>query len=955
MANRIQIYLLGGLRVAVNGVEIPRFRTKKAASVLAYLAYHRRFPVSREILIDQFWPEDPPERARNSLNTALSSLRTQIGEMANLPEPFLRAERHTVELHPGLVWTDVDTFREAVANEDVSTALGLYGGELLAGFYDEWIPAEALELEAIRERLPSSAPKSPPVSPTPKQNADKDNLPQLTSAFIGRDRETEDLETLVSQSPLVTIVGFGGIGKTRISLELGKRIRDQGRPIWLISFAGADGEISLIDEIARQLGIQSSPPLPTVDLLAGRLDGATIILDNLEHIQSAAEELPILLERLRETHFVATSRSRLQLEHEHVYSLEPLPTPAAGCLPEELKSNPAAALFLNRATRAAPGFTLNAKNVEAVIELCCRLGGNALMIELAAARAQVFSIREMLDEIDRSLDFLATRLKDRSERHRSVRATIDWSVRLLSEPAKQLFPRLALAKGGWTMAAVAWVQGRPVTEEIQELVETSLLRVSSPNETRRFTIHPIVREHAAGLIGAPETEEVQDRRLQFLTNLAGEDEPKRQGMGPWLESIDAEIINVRDCLHWALQSGRLEAATTLASRLLPYWDSRGLYREGISWLEEGCTAGALPLAVRAPARLAAGRLHGIVSDWSASERCLGGAAEDFAAVGDHAGHSVAHARLGVLKIVYRQTGEADRMLKEAIDERAEFGLAPDPEILACYAMIKVTAGRIDQARQLVAEAITASLQSGDPANSLGIQMLQAEVASLSGNPDEAERMLQACLDGYTELNQPPGIALTRNGLGMLHYGQNRLEQARAEFETVVRMSDELGDLRLYAHGQGHLGKTLLRLGREEEAFATLRQGRATLQRLADPGMSAHLGNVLASRLARSNQAESIELLKSSLRDLRNDVESKELCETYTVIAALSPGSDARTLLGGVHQLLASRSLRLDPLFGDLGSRVPAQKGTPLSPEELYRLAESIVEALSQEDEARQPA
>ena len=331
--------------------------------------------------------------------------------------------------------------------------MSLYRGDLLAGFYDDWIPPAAAELSEIanslKELLPASGLLADGSSHDRPSASPIDNLPRISNPFVGRERDIERLTALHATYPLVSIVGMGGVGKTRLSLEFGKRLVRAGSPVWLVGFAGASPDVSISEEILRQTGGGRSDGTDPLKQLADRFDDteATLILDNLEHLVTAEAEVPTIVNRLRNTRFITTTRIRLNLELEEMLDLGALPLPAGDQGLDSLRSNPSVALFVTRAASAYPGFQLTERNRAAVVELCRKLSGIALAIELAAARTQVYGLREMIAQMDRPLEFLVGRSKDRSERHRSLRAAIDWSIRLLSPRARDLFPKLALARG----------------------------------------------------------------------------------------------------------------------------------------------------------------------------------------------------------------------------------------------------------------------------------------------------------------------------------------------------------------------------------------------------------------------------------------------------------------------------------------------------------------------------
>lgn len=903
MWDRLRIYLLGGFRVEHRGLDIERFRTKKTASLLAYLAFHDRHAIPREVLIDQFWPEDPPEKARASLNTAIYSLRRHIGTVSTLPEPFLLADRHTVRLNRNLIWTDVEAFRraaKAAAGPEESRAaaleeaLALYRGDLLSGFYDEWILNPAIELQELFESLQDLLPtqgSAPHVSADEINERQYGNLPRIGNLFVGREPELLQLQELHASFPLVSVVGPGGVGKTRLVIEFCKKLRQIGSQLFWISFAGSAADVSVTEEILRQLGISPDPSFDPLEQLSVRLGTApsTLILDNLEHVSGVERHLPILLDRLQTSHFITTTRVRLHLQTEAVLPLEPLQVPSSGENVESLRSNPSAALFLSRCALTAPGFSLGPHNAEAVGQLCQKLEGISLMIELAAARVHVFSVREMLDQMDRPLEFL-TRVKDRTGRHRSVRAAIDWSYRILSPSAKALFPKLSLARGGWTFSSASKVlPADGLGDTIQELIDASMLRCSLSKDSRRFTMHAVLREFGLELLSPDQVADVQDRRLAHLIELASSAGATRRGPRPkhWLEAIEEEFDNIRDCLEWAWENGREAPAAELATCLSLFLERRGRFQEGLVWVDRAVQSTALPAPLRARALLVSGVLLRLANDCATAFERHQEAASLFGQLGDRVQLADVWLCMGNLRATEGDFDGAERFFLKSLNECEQAGIPPGPGLLLNLGMVAFDLGRFEVADELCAKALSVAQVQHDTFMVGRILVHQGDVLLRRGLDRQAQLILEECISIYRDLGDPLWLAVARTSLARLHYRRGEYHEASNQCDLALRTAEEVGELRFWGAIQAWRGKILLRQGDAKGAEALFQQSVGIGRRIKDPRMSAEVGALLASIIYPRDRPEAVRLLSNSLQLLEGDFHSDEIHDVFLIVAELA--------------------------------------------------------------------
>ena len=425
------------------------------------------------------------------------------------------------------------------------------------------------------------------------------NLPLQVSSFIGRERELEQIAAALGQARLVTLTGPGGVGKTRLAVAVGERLQDRFAGTAFVPLATVTDPGLVLDAVARAVGAGLGGAGSPVQALAEWFSGDRwlLILDNLEQVVSAAGDLGELLARCRDVTILATSRTVLGLAAEREYPVPPLPLPdgapagtATGPL-AELAASPAVALFVDRARAVRPGFTLTAGNAAAVAEICRRLEGLPLAIELAAARTRLLDPAALVARLAASLDALGTGAVDLPKRQRTLRATVEWSVGLLDDGERSLLETLAVFTDGWTIEAAAQVAGL-VEDRALELLEAlarhSLIYLASTGLGLRSRMLGTVHEFVAERLAArPDAAEVRRRHADYYWALAGQaDRPLRgAGQGEWMERLEAEAGNLAAAVDWYLAHDRAPLPH-LFRILWPFWSMRDHLAEARAWVDQ---------------------------------------------------------------------------------------------------------------------------------------------------------------------------------------------------------------------------------------------------------------------------------------------------------------------------------------------------------------------------------
>jgi predicted ATPase/transcriptional regulator with XRE-family HTH domain len=562
-------------------------------------------------------------------------------------------------------------------------------------------------------------------------------LPRPLDRLVGREREVEVTSRLLLRPDtcLLTLTGPGGIGKTRLALEVAGRVADAFPDgVYLVPLAPLTDPAQVPTAIAQALGAREAAGRDPLQHLAGLLRGrrALLVLDNVEHVVQAAPGVAELLAGCPGLTVLATSRSGLRVRGEQEYRVPPLGFPADGDGPdaETLLRSPSVALFVERGRSVLPGFALTADNASAVGEICRRLDGLPLAIELAAARLALLPPPALLTRLDTALQMLTGAPRDLPARQRTMRDTVAWSHDLLSAGARVVFRRLAVVAGGCTLEAADeicvgdGVSGSDVLDHLAELLDGSLLQrepdAASPEP--RVVILETIRAYAGEqLAAAGEERQVGRRHSAHYAKLAATAGP--QLMGPdqvrWLDRLHRDRHNLRVALRSFLDEGDARQAVEMTWALWRYWWVRGLQREARGWMREALTldsSTSLPPTVTARALLVSGSMAWSEGDASAAADELRDALNLLEGEGDPRAEAIGRMMLGLALLGSEGRGEqgarshfeASRREFSATGER--WGEAFTAGFLG---FVSLRDGDVEVAEASVREGLSLARRSGD--------------------------------------------------------------------------------------------------------------------------------------------------------------------------------------------------------------------------------------------------
>ena len=910
----LEVRLLGMFDVKYKKKTV-NISSRPAQSLFAYLTQSAGTSHRREKLAGMLWPDSLEETARDNLRHALWRLRKAFpSELASV---YLLADDLSIAFNASTeYWLDaaaLETLQESAATEELITTLSEYRGELLPGFYEEWVVLEREHLHSIfehhmarllarleeerrwldilewGERWIKLGQKPEPayralmkahgakgdmskvaatyarcvkslkelgVEPSgqtrvlyerltadeeflevgpatavkkPRELSPKTNLPAPLTSFVGREREIEEVNRLLSTTRLLTLIGSGGIGKTRLAIQAARDLtRSFQDGVWWVELAPLTDSALVPQATAHALGVRESPNKSLTESLKEALQEKKLllILDNCEHLISASAQLAYeLLSSCVDLKILTTSREALDIPGETILRVPALSFPVLAHMSQlqNLREFESIQLFTERAVAVRPDMALTPENAFAVTQICHRLDGIPLALELAAARIKLLTLDEIARRLDDRLSLLTQGSRIALPRHQTLRATIDWSYELLSEPEGLLLRRLAVFAGGFqlnaaeTVAAGGAIRKSQILDLLENLINKSLVLVQHPEageDPTRYGMLETIREYGREkLIEAAEEEEVRRRHLDFFAAFAERAQEgiysKEQAM--WFKRLDREVDNLRLALDWAVEAsdqgkhfGRRsisESQFVIIRSLSLFWE-RGFRAEIIETLRKVLVrdAGNDPTAERARALDVGGFLLWSLNRLPEARSYL---EESIAIAKRLKDDSLLVWPLMYLGWTFWGLGEyedARTSLAKSLEigrSLGEHGKGAVAVALAYLGDIPYAQGDLFEARRLYEEAIVLLRELQNPSMLVPTLRRLAYVELHEGKFDKAVALFNESLESNLQLGHRHGTVASLAGLAAIHLAKRSLEKAATLYGFVDNQVGQSGNPLLF--------------------------------------------------------------------------------------------------------------------------------------------------------------
>src|ERR687897_167523 len=952
----VEFRILGPLEVVAENRQV-RVSGAKERALLAILLVHVGEVVSADRLIDELWGGELPANPSNTLQVVVSRLRKAMegapaserwGELLVTRKPGYVLDVDPKDLDARRFEQLVDEAGQILATDKVRAssllgeALGLWRGPALRELHQQ-ILLQAPSLAAVQDA----------------EAALRSNLPAQVTSFVGRDVELREVKKLLEESRLVTLTGAGGSVKTRLAIEVaGELLEAFPDGVWLAELEAVSDPALVSQSLASALGIREdvslgvggrAPPSVmerTIDYLDEKK--LLVVLDNCEHlIEACAQVVNIVLRSAPEVRVLATSRERLGVGGEVLWPVPPLGLPKPDEVsPERLAQCDAVRLFVDRATAVKPTFVLDADAAPAVHEICRRLDGIPLALELTAARVRVLPPGEIAARLQDRFSLLVSGSRGAMERHETLRAAVDWSYELLSEPERELFGRLSVFAGGFALEAAEEVCGDGEAEKkdvlglLSRLVDQSLV-IPDDGGKARFRMLETMRVYARErLEESGRADALQRRHATYFLELAERAEPQLRGpeQEVWLHPLETDYDNFSAAIDWALRHDP-EMAVRLSGALAWFWNLGGHRSEARRRLDEVLAAGQNATPASRARALAWAAFLGFAE--GAQDRAAAQAEEahELSKEVDHLWWvAMSEGILGMARALQGDINGGGELLEQA---RAGFGRMGDDwgaALTTCVlGYLSTFAGQHERAAALVKEGLDGFRAVRDRwGQTIALELL-GWLARRRGAYEDAVTLREEALGVARDLGLRDEVPFLLVELGNLRALLEDFEAAAILHNEALVLARELGARDIVAHARDGLGLAARRQGLYERAREHHLEALSVYRKAGDTAWTAYSLTSLGF-----------------VEELRGDLDAAEAAhrESLQLARELPDPLALALVLDGLACVAAARKQpdRAAVLLG-AAEAIRRTAGTPLPPQEradVDRASDAVVSALGRE-------